>query len=144
MQPCAHLSVRHRFLKLNVNFGAQADIDHTTAATWSCFECSPSEPIPSGLLQWLHVAFAPTTSLLLVDTNESDLGKVTSFIASELSLYRQRGMIFGPLRDLWMPEQVPVPAGKSTRELVANAVYNLQSLQLQSWRLPPSVRLLHA
>ena len=86
-----------------------ADIDHTSAATWSCFECSSSDPIPSGLLQWLHVAFAPATSLLVVGVDEDD---------SET--------------------QVPLAAGRSTREVVANAVYNLQSLQLESWRLPPS------
>ena len=37
-------------------------------------------------------------------------------------------------------QSIPVPAGNSTREVVSNAVYNLQSLQLKSWRLPPSVR----
>ena len=91
------------------SYGAgAADIDHTSAATWSCFECSPSDPIPSGLLQWLHVAFAPAASLLLLGADE----------ASET--------------------EPPLPAGGSTREVVANGVYNLQSLQLKSWRLPPS------
>ena len=124
----------------------QADVDHTTTATWSCFECSPSEPIPSGLLQWLHVAFTPAATLLLVDVDKNEPDKVIFCwlpprcvlpMLQKLCLYHQRG-VFGA-RAL---RQVPVPAGSSTREVVANAVYNLQSLQLQSWRLPPSVRLL--
>ena len=41
-------------------------------------------------------------------------------------------------------QSILVPAGNSTREVVSNAVYNLQSLQLKSWRLPPSVRRPHA
>lgn len=57
--------------------GAQADVDHTSAAAWSSFECSPLEPIPSGLLQWLHVAFTPAVSLLFEEPEGNQSAEVT-------------------------------------------------------------------
>jgi hypothetical protein len=60
----------------NISYGAgEADVDHTAAAVWSSFECSSADPMPAGLLQWLHVAYTPAARLLLLE-DENGSGAV--------------------------------------------------------------------
>lgn len=68
----------------------QADFDHKTAATWTSFECSSSEPIPSGLLQWLHVAFTPAARLLLVEPEKNS--GLENVIFAHLGFFSRRSV----------------------------------------------------